>query len=121
LHNCHWTIAGLCGSKTAPFPFGEMKMKIRITLSVCALVLGLAWVSLPSSNGASTVGRLWQFSRASAAALFAPAPTGAKVCGVVSAYTPATTVAGSIKIGGLNFTIAPGASLKGVVVGQDSC
>ncbi len=96
-------------------------MKIRITLSVCALLLGLAWFNLPSSNGASTMSRLWQFSQASAAALFAPAPTGAKVCGVVSAYTPATTAAGSIKIGGLSFTIAPGASLKGVVVGQDSC
>lgn len=96
-------------------------MKLRITLFVCALVLSLAWLSLPSSNGTSTLGRMWQYSRASAAAIFAPAPTGAKVCGVVSAYTPATTAAGSIKIGGLSFTIAPGASLKGVAVGQDSC
>src|SRR5207244_4912434 len=69
----------------------------------------------------SGLGRLGQLSRASAAAVFAPAPMGARICGVVSAYAPATTAVGSLKIGSLTFTIAPGAALKGVVVGQDSC
>src|SRR5436305_5889508 len=99
-----------------------MKMEIRTTLALCTLLLGLAWLSLSSSKVASTIsglGRLGQLSRASAAAVFAPAPMGARICGVVSAYAPATTAAGSLKIGSLTFTIAPGAALKGVVVGQD--
>jgi hypothetical protein len=78
------------------------------------------------SKVASTINQLGikglgQLSYASAAAAFAPAPMGARVCGVVSAYTPATAAAGSLKIGGLTFTIAPGAALKGVFAGQDSC
>ncbi|MEP7339538.1 MAG: hypothetical protein ABI977_17505, partial [Acidobacteriota bacterium] len=108
-------------------------MKTRTTLALCALLFGLAWASMSPSKVASIInelgikglGPLVQLSHASAAAAaaaaFAPAPMGAKVCGVVSAYTPATNVAGSLRIGGLTFAIAPVAALQGVAVGQDSC
>lgn len=82
-------------------------MKTRTTLALCALTLCLVWLG-------------FSFSKATAA--FTPAPTGAQVCGVISAYAPATAnAAGSLTIGSLTFAIAPGFSIKGVAVGQDRC
>jgi hypothetical protein len=49
---------------------------------------------------------------------FAPPPNGARICGNVSSYVPAAgNAAGSIRIGGINYVIAPGALLKGLNVG----
>jgi len=94
-------------------------MKTRTALSVCVLVLCLAWLSFSSPEITSAINKL---SRASAATFFAPAPMGARVCGVVSAYAPATAnAAGSLKIAGLTYAIAPGVALKGVAIGQDAC
>lgn len=94
-------------------------MKIRNRLALSALFFCLAWLGWSSSKIASVI---ISSSRASAAAAVAPAPMGARVCGLVSAYSPATGgAAGSIKIGGVSFAIAPGTGLTGLAVGQDVC
>ena len=93
-------------------------MKRRTALIVVVLACCLALLtSIPS--GALPI---LQNLVLRAVQAFAPPPSGAKVCGVVSAYLPATpNAAGSITIGGLTYAIAPGAFLKGVSVYGDQC
>ncbi len=44
------------------------------------------------------------------------------MCGAVNAYTPATaTVPGALSVAGMNFTVAPGAMISGLVVGSNQC
>lgn len=88
-------------------------MKLRTTLAVLALTLSLILLSLSSTK----IGSLLTSSAAAA-----PLPTGAGICGTVSAYTPATgNSTGSIKIAGLTYVIARGATIPAVSVGQDRC
>lgn len=53
---------------------------------------------------------------------FAPSLGVARICGVVSSYVPSTKyTAGSIRIAGITYVIAPDVSLKGVVENSDQC
>lgn len=85
----------------------QLRMKTQTTLSLCALALCLGLVAWFSADRVTATTSL---------------PKGAQVCGYVSEYTPATNAAaGSIKIGGLKYPIAPGVSLAGVSLGQTLC
>ncbi len=93
-----------------------MRRRTKLFLLVAACCL--ASLSLSASGIISAVDQLVT----KAASAFAPPPAGAKICGVVSSYVPTVgTTPGSIRIGGLTYVIAPGASLKGIVVGTDQC
>lgn len=88
-------------------------MKIRTTL-VLALALVFTWLSLAPAKISSLFN--------SAIAASTSPPKGAGICGVVSAYTPASVSAtGSIRIAGLTYAIARGAVIPAVSVGQDRC
>ncbi|MFN0109056.1 MAG: SdrD B-like domain-containing protein [Blastocatellia bacterium] len=87
----------------------------------------LVWVVLASclallfSTPSGTLSSLQNLALKAAQA-FAPLPTGAKVCGKVSVYVPATSsAAGVIRVGNLSYSIAPGAVLKGVTLWSDQC
>ena len=93
-------------------------MNRRTALIFAVLACCLALLTSTYSGPWSIVQRL----ALNAVQAFAPLPTGAKVCGVVSGYLPATaTTAGSLSIGGLSYAIAPGTALKGVSAGSDQC
>ncbi|MBP6822078.1 MAG: hypothetical protein KA368_11075 [Acidobacteria bacterium] len=93
-------------------------MKRRTTLNLAVLACCLALLTaIPS--GTITI---LQHLALRAVYAFAPLPTGAKVCGVVYAYSPATSnSAGVIRIGNLSYAIAPGVALNGVSFGSDQC
>jgi len=75
-------------------------------------------ISLSQSTNLSVIGLLTRNSVSASTSFSA----GAQVCGNVSAYLPATAFSsGLIKIGGLTYSISPGVSLNGVVVGADLC
>jgi hypothetical protein len=89
-------------------------MKLRTTLTVTALSLSLLAFSLSPSKIGSFFNSL--------ATVYAAPGAGAGVCGVATAYTPATaTAAGSIRVAGLTYSIAPGSVVTGVTIGQDRC
>ena len=93
-------------------------MKRRTTLNLAVLACCLALLTAIPSGTFPFLQNL----ALRAVHAFAPLPTGAKVCGVVSAYSPATaTGAGAIKIGNLTYAIAKGVGLKGVNFGSDQC
>ncbi len=95
-------------------------MKTRISVLICALTICLIGLSVPRSTGFSLIHNL----TGSSAAFTSPAtpPSGAQVCGSVSSYVPGTAGAkGSIRIGGINYAIAPNMALNGVAVGKDLC
>lgn len=53
---------------------------------------------------------------------FALPSGGARICGVVSSYVPSTKdTAGSIRVGGITYVIAPDVPLKGVALNRDQC
>ncbi len=89
-------------------------MKLRTALTITALALSLLALSLWPSK----IGSLFN----SLATVQAASSASGSVCGVTTAYTPATaTTAGSIRIAGLTYSIAPGSVITGVVIGQDLC
>ena len=91
-----------------------MRRPTKFALFVCCFVA----LSLSASGLISMVDQLITKT----VSAFAPPPNGARICGVVSSYVPAVgNAAGSIRIGGINYVIAPGAFVKGVVVGTDQC
>lgn len=93
-------------------------MRRRTKLLLLVLACCLASLSLSASGILSALDQLALKS----VSAFAPPPAGARICGVVSSYVPAVGAsAGSIRIGNLTYVIAPGASIKGVVVGADQC
>ncbi|MGH9802625.1 MAG: hypothetical protein ACRD82_19845, partial [Blastocatellia bacterium] len=99
-----------------------MKRRITLVLAVTACCLALL-TSAPSGTFSILSGLPGLRSLALRVVnAFTPPSTGAKVCGVVSAYWPATAnAAGAIKIGNLTYKIAAGTALKGVSVGSDQC
>lgn len=93
-----------------------MKRRFALTLAVLACCLALM-VSTPS--GAFSI---LQKLTLQAAQAFTPLPAGAKVCGSVSSYLPATGASiGSLTIGGVTYPVAAGFGLNGVQVGSDQC
>lgn len=93
-------------------------MRRRTKLLLLVVACCLASLSMSASGILSALDRL----AIKAAFAFAPPPAGAKICGVVSSYVPTVgTTAGSIRIGNLTYIIAPGASLKNIIVGADQC
>ncbi|HEX9000203.1 MAG TPA: SdrD B-like domain-containing protein [Blastocatellia bacterium] len=90
-------------------------MKKRTTLSMLALTIGLMLLGMSFSK----IGALFNLTVAASGAAL---PAGAGICGTVSAYTPANSNAtGAIKIAGLTYVIARGATIPAVSVGQDRC
>ena len=60
--------------------------------------------------------------KASAGSAVSTPPASSQVCGLITAFKPATgSETGSITIGGMSFTIAKGVSLPGVVAGANVC
>ncbi len=93
-----------------------MKRRTALMIVVVACCLALL-TSIPSGSMP-----FLQKLALMAVQAFAPPPTGAKVCGVVSAYLPATpSAAGSLTIGGLTYAIVPGTGLSGVSLNSDQC
>lgn len=91
-------------------------MKLRATLTTIILACCLALLSLSPVQIGSLI------NATVAAFTTIPLPKGAGICGVISAYTPATSSAtGSIRIAGLTYTIAPNTVLPSLAVGQDRC
>ncbi len=91
-----------------------MRRPTKLALFVCCLVA----LSLSASGLISMVDQLI----IKTVSAFAPPPNGARICGMVSIYIPATQdAAGSIRIGGITYVIAPKTSLKGVDVNKDQC
>lgn len=74
-------------------------------------------ITTPSGTGTATVGLTTTPTGTGTATVGTPAPvpttTLFTVCGVVTAYTAASSTAGSITIGGLTFPIAVGATFTG--------
>ncbi|MBS1791488.1 MAG: hypothetical protein JST85_27510 [Acidobacteria bacterium] len=93
-----------------------MKRRFALTLAVLACCLALM-VSTPSG-----IFSVLQKLTLQAVQAFTPLPTGAKVCGVVTSYLPATSTSiGSLTIGGLTYPVVAGFGLNGVQVGSDQC
>lgn len=93
-------------------------MRRRTKLVLLAMACCFASLSLSASGIISAVDQLVTKT----VSAFAPPPNGARICGNVSSYVPAAgNAAGSIRIGGINYVIAPGALLKGLNVGLNLC
>lgn len=83
-----------------------LKTNKRVTLLLCGIALCLA-------------GLIWERTRITSA------NTSARLCGAVTAFTPATAgAAGRVVIGGISYAIAPGVTLGGedlIQIGANLC